>query len=87
MVERKPQALKYKELSNTWLTSCIFPVAPFSSHHPLHKSCPTHGSWLVDGGQNQFSASNLFFLNKWNLKNMAKINKIYQEIKIIFNYK
>jgi hypothetical protein len=50
-IEMKPQALKYKALSNTRLMSFyIFAVASYSSHRPLHKSCPTHGRWLMDGG-------------------------------------
>jgi hypothetical protein len=73
MVEWKPQALKYKELSNTRFTSFyISPVATFSAHCPLYKSCPTHGRWLVDGGKTSFLLASWFFLQQMKFEEYGK---------------
>jgi len=87
-VERKPQALKYKALSNTRPTSFyIFPVAQFSISSPITKIL-SHTQVLVSGwGAKPVFCLQLVFFKQKNVKNMAKINEIYQEVKIIFNYK
>jgi hypothetical protein len=66
MAERKPQALKYKAHVLHFRCGTILISSPITQIL-AHTWC-----WLVDGGQNQFSASNMFFFKQMKFEEYGK---------------